>query len=410
MIEIIFILILFQNIINRYISVFSYWDELMAIVLIVWLVLILLRTKRIRIEKDLSKVVYCFFVVLIIGIISTVVNDQLQDSNIAKYKDILAFSKMILVIFGVRSIIMRKNATNIINRCASVSRYITIIISICAVLDYIVGIGMHRGFRYIPIFVFLFSHATYAVAAYIIMMTVFIADSVDRNKWYIIACAALTILTMRSKGIVCVIIILLLLLNRRYNLISWAKNKAGKWVEINWWYVTIAIGAVLWGLREKINYYLSWGIKAARTGLYIIGWEIVKDYFPLGTGYGTFASFISGEYYSKVYYLYNMQNVTGMTPTNYSYISDVFWPYIYGEFGFIGFIVYSIMLFLLLRYSLKEIDVYKDLFYSVILIWLYALVASFAEAFFTNTSGVQFAILIAVLWKMRDEQKEKQSI
>ena len=402
MVEIIYIFLLFENIVAKYFLFFSYWDELITLVFLICLVFGIMKSRKLRIGI-LGKAGLCFVFVLFIGFVSTFVNGDLQDSPVAKLKDVLAISKLFVVFVGASKFYKKKKATAIVERCARVTRYIVIIISICAILDYTVGIGMHRGVRYIPLFIFLFSHATYAVASYIFMMTILITESVNKNKWYLCACSILIILTMRSKGIICVAIIWLLLFNRRYNLINWAYEKASG-IKIKWKYIIVVALGVLWLLRDKISTYLSWGLRAARTGLYLVGFEIVRDYFPLGTGFGTFASFISGEYYSDIYYLYNMQNISGMTETNYNYISDVFWPYIYGEYGLFGFIAYTAMLLLLFKYCLKGLNAKTNVAYSIILIWLYSIVASFAEAFYTNSSVVQFALLIPLLLKFRDEK------
>ncbi|MFD1899698.1 hypothetical protein GQR36_05390 [Enterococcus termitis] len=46
-------------------------------------------------------------------------------------------------------------------------------------------------------------------------------------------------------------------------------------------------------VKSKIADYLSWGIYNLRTGLYIVGFSIANDYFPFGTGYGTYGSNLS---------------------------------------------------------------------------------------------------------------------
>lgn len=422
MIEIVYLLVLFENIVTRYLSVFSYWDELTAIFLLFVIAVKALKPRAKILLNDPTKAVLCFGIVLVIGLISTLVNGNLQDSVVAKLKDVLALSKLPVIAIGARYLFKHRNAEKIIRRCARVTRYALIFICVCALLDYTVGIGMHRGVRIIPVYVFLFTHATYAVQAYILMMVVLIADSSKRNTLYILACALLTLVTMRAKGIICVAVIIALLINRKYDIISWSKMRTRKErhkdpkkvpLRLKWRYVVVACAVVLVALWDKIGDYLSWGYKAARTGLYLLGFDLVRDYFPLGTGFGTFASFISGEYYSNVYYLYGMQNVSGMTPTNYNYIADVYWPCIYGQFGLFGFIAYVLMMFYLFRWSLRGLNAKSDLCYAVILLWLYALVASVAEAFFTNSSVAQFALLLPLLWRARDmmnARREKRAV
>ena len=88
--------------------------------------------------------------------------------------------------------------------------------------------------------------------------------------------------------------------------------------------------------KDKVAYYFSYGLTAARPALYLVGLRIVRDFFPIGSGFGTFASSLSGEYYSSLYGNYGISGVMGLTQTDYSYMADVFWPYIYGQLGVLG--------------------------------------------------------------------------
>ena len=270
MVEMIYISILFENVITKFIPLFSFWDECLALLSILILFLNIIYKQRIKMDF-LGKAGFYLILVIIIGIISTCVNYNLQDSKIAKFKDLLAIAKLYVIFSASYKIFLKLKTQQIIKRCARVTRYIVAIIFVCLILDYTFGIGMNRGVRYgIPLFIFLFTHATYAVAAYIFMMGILIADSIERNKWYIILCALFVILTMRAKGIVTVVIGLVLLFNKKYKFINWSQNKSGM-LSLKKRYILLAVLLSIFAFRDKIIDYLSWGIKAARTGLYLIG-------------------------------------------------------------------------------------------------------------------------------------------
>jgi len=81
--------------------------------------------------------------------------------------------------------------------------------------------------------------------------------------------------------------------------------------------------------------------KHVRLGMYIAGFNIASDYFPLGSGLGTFgslASIING--YSDIYIKYGISQIGYNSQydvaTGHFTILDTYWPHIIGELGFIG--------------------------------------------------------------------------
>jgi hypothetical protein len=73
----------------------------------------------------------------------------------------------------------------------------------------------------------------------------------------------------------------------------------------------------------------------ARFALYYITPDILRDYFPLGSGFASFATHSSGVYYSDIYSHYGLDGVYGITKSNPNFISDTFYPAL-AQFGVIG--------------------------------------------------------------------------
>lgn len=101
-----------------------------------------------------------------------------------------------------------------------------------------------------------------------------------------------------------------------------------------------------------------------RISMYIASFRIANDFFPFGSGFGTFAS-VPSIYngYSKVFDDYGISSL----PTN-SYkavleeshtILDTFWPHIIGELGYIGFFIFLI-LYLYPIYKIRKISKNKN--------------------------------------------------
>ena len=120
------------------------------------------------------------------------------------------------------------------------------------------------------------------------------------------------------------------------------------------------------------------------------------DFFPLGSGFGTFASHLSGKYYSNIYEMYGISGLNGMTREKYNFISDVFWPYIYGQFGVFGLLIYvKLILDIFFRQFRSRITNGSRI--AMAAVWVYALIASTSEAYFTNGTGVQMALFLTLI-------------
>ena len=115
---------------------------------------------------------------------------------------------------------------------------------------------------------------------------------------------------------------------------------------------------------QKISFYfyqvISGGADVdkdviARFVLYRTFPEILRDYFPFGSGFASFATYSSGEYYSNIYMKYGIENVWGISKQYTSFISDTYYPAL-AQFGIVG-----ILLFILfwLYIAGKAISLYK---------------------------------------------------
>ena len=77
----------------------------------------------------------------------------------------------------------------------------------------------------------------------------------------------------------------------------------------------------------------------ARFVLYTTSIQILIDYFPFGCGFGSFATYASGLYYSHIYNQYGIENVWGISKSFYSFIADTYYPSL-AQFGFVGIMLY----------------------------------------------------------------------
>ena len=101
------------------------------------------------------------------------------------------------------------------------------------------------------------------------------------------------------------------------------------------------VAVVVFFTMEKLNMYVfdADPDSMARTALYVKAPEILMDYFPFGSGLGSYAVWFSGEYYSPVYDMYNMSNIFGLSREFHNWIADTFFPSL-AQIGFAGVIIF----------------------------------------------------------------------
>lgn len=165
--------------------------------------------------------------------------------------------------------------------------------------------------------------------------------------------------------------------------------------KIKWWYFIVLGLLAVFVARKQILAVVQPGI--ARSMLFIVGFRLLVDYFPLGTGFGTYASYFSKVRYSPIYKMYHLSNVYGLSVDRSSFINDTFWPMVLGQTGFIGTVGYfMVLLWIYLRIQnciSKNIAVY----YGGMYILLYLLLTSFGESAFLHWNSMLFAILFGII-------------
>jgi hypothetical protein len=95
-----------------------------------------------------------------------------------------------------------------------------------------------------------------------------------------------------------------------------------------------------------------------RLGMYLASFNIARDYFPFGSGMGTFgslASIVNG--YSELYYDYNVSDIgvnsAQDVANGHHTLLDTYWPHIFGELGVFGSIIFLYLWLYPIRESIK---------------------------------------------------------
>ena len=386
---ILYLVILFSNSLESVVPQAKYIDELLLFACLLAAV-VKICVDEVSLDGwnryDLALAVMLFFF-LLTGTASTLLNGS-DTSLTAVVKDLVLCGKFFAVFLCGKLLFLTADREEIFRRLRRMTRLLVTVIFLCGILSLFVNIGMGDQVRYgLRSYRFLFTHYMFLVYAEAVMTSVLCTGKDEDNRIYIGMALGTMLLTLRTKAVVFCIIFLVFFLVERL----------GKEIKLRYYVLAGVAGiAVAWG---KITEYLSWGFTYnMRNGLYLAGARLAAEYFPLGVGFAGFGSNLSYEYNTQIYYDLGLNTYQGFD-RGAPVVSDVFWPYIYGEFGVIGFLLYVgmlVMIFFSLREELRE---QQELLRGANCIFAYLLVASMAEAVFTNSTGVCSALLLSVYFR-----------
>lgn len=382
--SIIILFLLFSNPLGRILPT-NYIDEILCIVISFIALIKIIHHKIFAIS---FKIFFLTLTIILIGTFSTFLG-KYQTDFIPIIKDLFNLVKVpFTFMFGIY-LFKTKYINNTIKILIPIIKFLTIIIFLFGVLNLFFDLNMDCGYRNgIKTYQFLFTHPTFLVYTIVIFICVLCFES--HFNFYIVLNILVLIMTFRDKAYAFIVIYFILILVEKI------RNKNLKIISL---FLLCYVGFMLLLLLsyDKLNQsYLVYGTSTARGALYLYGLKYSLISFPFGTGFATWGGSAAAEFYSYLYYQSNMEFIPGITPTDISYATDTFWPFIYTQFGIISFFIYIYILYTMFSFIYKNSN--KEDKLIVILITAYALIASLFEGFFTNDSGVYTIIIILILF------------
>ncbi|QNF27384.1 MULTISPECIES: O-antigen ligase family protein [Metabacillus] len=182
---------------------------------------------------------------------------------------------------------------------------------------------------------------------------------------------------------------------------------------------TIGLLSIIWLFFGRLIYntytlyFTQTDTISARYALSHTSLEILRDYFPIGVGFGKFASWFARINYSEFYYKYGINDVYGLDPQNPFFGTDTFWPAVIGETGFLGFVVYCVLLIYIFKrlYSIYKKNKDNHFCLFSILILVQALVESSGEPIFNSSpQNIIIGVILGLALSKRKGYNAKNSI
>lgn len=386
-----FIFLLLQQAILNYTGgiityILSGFDE--AYIIFLWLVGLKKNGLVLYLQREDIKILALSGLFLILGIISNIGN-EFQTIGYA-LSDAYICIKFLLIYLGIKQYVRTKQDNERI--VLHIYQFCKAFISICFILGIIncffpifPTVQSQYFINTISLF---FPQPTYLAIASITAVCVIITKQAvlkeNKDMVFIIQGLLLTCLTFRSKaiaGALCILLIYLYFVKFRM------KNKliAGAGVLI----LSFMIGF------DKLVFYFGGNSRFdsnfVRERLLIDSVNIANRFFPLGSGFGTFASNIAATHWSTLYNEYNY--VYG------PFLSDSFWPIVIAQTGWIGLGIFVLIIGkLILRIvNLQKVNIY--LFWAGLSIMCYELICSVAESAFFNPAVCPLFIVFGLIIK-----------
>lgn len=370
-----FNLLLFQPIIEIILPPFSYYDEILAVSSLLSLFFSMAMRKS-RFTREMKIALCLLFAIVVIGLFGNFLSGIVSDTFFILV-DILACSKFFIIYFALKSIL--GNTSYFVSYMARESKVLLVLMLACLVINQFVDIGMTYEMRYgLKAFQFVFIHPTHMVTLSLACMAFIYSDASNGWKKYIGIALVLMAMSLRSRWVALALVIVLIII-----FVKKGSTRAP--------FVVIGVGSVsafLVGQAQMSVYYGS-ASESARGHLMTTALSVFQNFFPLGAGFASSGSGVTKTIYSPLYYQYGLQNVYGLAPNNPSYLTDTFWPVVLAQFGFLGLIIWLLLLIMLV------VDFYRLGIASGMLVLSLTMIAAILIS--TTASGSIFSMQMITL-------------
>lgn len=239
-------------------------------------------------------------------------------------------------------------------------------------------------------------HATYLAGSMAFLITAMTVFYDKRNLPFIGMTLLMLMFTLRSKAIVSAMVYVMLFM---FLIVIKGKLKL-------WHFAVLGAAALVIGWEQISFYFIDLGGASGRSIMTSTSFQIMKDYFPIGTGFGTYGSAAAAENYSPVYMLYGFNDIHELASWNpMAFLNDTFWPIIIGQTGLIGTFAYLVLLVLVLTKVIPLARINRYCFLGGLFILVYLLISSTAEPAFNNAVAIPLAVILGGLIRFMEQNK-----
>lgn len=388
-----------QDLLQEYIGLFRYLDEVVSISLLGIYIYGILYSKKAK--KQEIQCLIMIILVTFIGISNNVMTG-IQERNSAIMMDVINTFKFTFVFLGLTQINSKISNRKIIRNVSAFCKCYIVVLLVCAIINSFTDIGMYTGIRYgLKSFSFVYgipgiviNHCTYIILVLIAETSVLKKN----NKKYILITLIVILATLKSRGLGLIAMFCMLY----YILLIKKKTNIRTYVFA----IIIILGVI--GMSQFEFYFIE-NTNAPRALFLLNAIKLAKKYFPLGTGFGTFGSFAAANYYSPLYYELGFSNKWGMGPSESLFLSDNYWPAILAQFGVIGFALFVILIIKYFKslstYIIKRNNSYTKLAFSFVT--MDCLMSSIQSAYISHYSMIALIFILMIMFNNKEHYQSE---
>lgn len=387
---------IFRDAIEQVIPVVGFVDELVALCAVP-LFLMKLKEKHWKLAIDRSGTWLWILIFFLLGMAGSLIYKYQDFVEIALPDSFLCIKFWLAIYVGgvvFREFDIKKHARKIYFHLRLTILLYTVLIILDNALE-IFDASIRYGMRSTQLF---YAHPTAFVACCVFIASILAAiqNRIKGSGKWMVWVLVLMCTTLRSKAFSAALAFLLILY------LVYVKKKKFD-VKTLLMLIPIII-LVAW---EQIEYYFFSDIQSnsARYQLLVKSLEIANDHFPLGAGFGTFASHFSSVSYSLLYSMYGISDVHGLQKEAMWFVSDAFWPMIIAQSGWVGCVIFVIALWMLFKQIQRIQKCSQSHYVSGLFIFVYLLIASAAESAFVHPLAMPLAIWLGCMLKNKGENE-----
>lgn len=409
----IFTVILFQNPLMKVSSVFRFVDELLFMVSVVYITGSIM--KKGVLNRQYAKMFVVMALIIGLGILSN------SSSDVKRTSAMIALD----IIFVLKSFICFIAAGMYFNERGFSKRQMNLLVGevhlilwtalICMCISQVADIGMTYKVRYgIKCFKFIYGNPGMWSQYCIIFLLILTAELqykalTQKRILYFSILIVVWLTSCRSRAFATVALwIFLMVIGRKIKDVSeldgtHVKKTIKGFMQPQ--YIALAVAVVLLLGWSQIQEYFGDEAVTARSLLVKGGISIMRDYFPLGSGFGTFGTEVAASYYSPLYYKYGLNSFWALAEGGTELV-DCYWPAIAAELGFFGIILMLLLIVLFIKKFVRDAKGKKYYLIVALTYSAYLLMSSTATAIFSSYITAGFFVIAMALINVESEKQE----
>jgi len=384
---------------DAFTNLIGFLDELVCLFSLIVLGFYATVKGKIELYRGEHYIIISLVIIAIIGLLSNYFSFQngyiTHSSSI--FGDLVNFNKAFITYIGVRLLTKNFDSSKVLNKIGTYTEYIFYLLIIVVLIDWVFKIFPQPSRYGINSFELFFKHPSRFGFAFSFIFLSLLPKYYKSDKGLLALVLLVGMLSLRVKYIgFGILTIVILFYGKRL-------FKVPKIYFV--WIIGCSALIMLWLFWDTFQMYFTfdslenaWSRAVVLYYSFIIG----NDFFPFGTGFGTYCSYYSGVNYSWVYDHYQINNVYGISRIYPNFIADQYWPMVLGQFGYFGLFLMINIMYQFLKLFLTKIKFYaKSIKYyyllSAVLGFLLLLVDSTSDAIFSQQRGVVMFIYFALV-------------